>query len=56
VRALDDRTDLVESEQISRGDSITIDFTLLEEGTYRIYCAVADHAELGEVGTLTVRR
>lgn len=56
VRALDDRSDLVKTEQISRGDSLTIDFALAQEGTYRIYCAVADHAQLGEVGTLTVTR
>lgn len=56
VRTRDDQANLVTSEQIARGDSVTIDFTILEEGTYRVYCNVSDHAELGHVGNLIVRR
>ncbi len=36
--------------------SVSMSFTPPVEGTYRVYCNITDHAERGQVGTLTVGR
>jgi plastocyanin len=41
------------SERIAPGDTVSVEFTL-PAGSYRIFCPVSDHAERGQVGSLTV--
>jgi plastocyanin len=47
--------DLVTATLTAREEKV-VTFTAPPEGTYRIYCNVTDHAERGQVGTLTVSR
>lgn len=48
--------DLVKSERVEVGQSTRLEFPILEEGTYQLYCSERGHADRGQVGTLTVRR
>lgn len=48
--------DLVTSERIEVGQSLTVEFTITEEGTYETYCSLPGHADRGHTGTLTVKR
>jgi plastocyanin len=45
--------DLAGAEMRAR-EAATVTFTAPPAGTYRIYCNITDHAERGQVGTLTV--
>jgi plastocyanin len=47
--------DLASADMRAR-EAATVTFTAPPEGTYRIYCNITDHAERGQVGTLTVAR
>jgi uncharacterized cupredoxin-like copper-binding protein len=46
--------DLVKSERIQVGQSGSIEFTVMEAGTYEVYCSLPGHADRGQKGTLTV--
>ncbi len=46
-------TDLL-AVDLGANQSTTKPFTPPANGTYRIYCNITDHAERGQVGTLTV--
>jgi uncharacterized cupredoxin-like copper-binding protein len=46
--------DIYMGERVEPGASLTIEFSLFQEGTYPFYCPIGSHAERGEVGTLTI--
>ncbi len=48
--------DLVKTERTNVNQSTTLEFTLMEEGTYEVYCNLPGHADRGQRGTLTVSR
>jgi plastocyanin len=48
--------DLFRSDRISQGQATTLEFEVMEEGTYEVYCNLPGHADRGQRGTLTVSR
>lgn len=48
--------DLFKSERVPVGAPVTFEFTIMEEGTYEVYCSLPGHADRGQRGTLTVSR
>ena len=48
--------DLFKSERIETGKNVTLEFTVMDEGTYEVYCNLPGHADRGQRGTLTVSR
>ncbi|MGD9891724.1 MAG: cupredoxin domain-containing protein [Dehalococcoidia bacterium] len=48
--------DLFKSERVPVGGPVTLEFTVMEEGTYEVYCNLPGHADRGQRGTLTVSR
>ena len=48
--------DLAKSERVNVGGTATLEFTIMEEGTYEVYCSLPGHADRGQRGTLTVSR
>ena len=43
------------SQDVAAGQNATVTFTPTRRGTFRIYCNVPGHADLGMVGEITVR-
>jgi plastocyanin len=48
--------DLAKSERVNVNATTTLEFTIMEEGTYEVYCSLPGHADRGQRGTLTVSR
>jgi plastocyanin len=48
--------DLAKSERVNVNGTTTLEFTIMEEGTYEVYCSLPGHADRGQRGTLTVSR
>jgi uncharacterized cupredoxin-like copper-binding protein len=48
--------DLFKSERVNQGQTATLEFEIMEEGTYELYCNLPGHADRGQRGTLTVSR
>lgn len=48
--------DLFKSERVNQGQTATLEFEIMEEGTYELYCNLPGHADRGQRGTLTVAR
>jgi plastocyanin len=48
--------DLFKSDRVPVGDPVTLEFSVMEEGTYEVYCSLPGHADRGQRGTLTVSR
>jgi len=46
--------DLAKLPQVRVGQSGTLEFTIMEAGTYEVYCSLPGHADRGQKGTLTV--
>ncbi len=46
--------DLAKMPQVRVGQSGTLQFTVMEAGTYEVYCSLPGHADRGQRGTLTV--
>lgn len=44
----------IETEEVSAGDTITIEFVADLAGEFEYYCGVANHRSLGQVGTFIV--
>ncbi len=44
----------VRTEQLSEGETETIEFVADTQGTYEFYCSVGNHRQLGMVGTFIV--
>jgi uncharacterized cupredoxin-like copper-binding protein len=47
-------TDVFTTDRVNPGETVAAEFALPAAGTYRIYCTVSDHAERGQVASLTV--
>lgn len=45
----------VKTKTIRSGDSETVSFVANQAGTFQFYCSVANHKQMGMVGTLTVQ-
>jgi heme/copper-type cytochrome/quinol oxidase subunit 2 len=45
----------VHSKTVSSGSTITVEFVADKVGTYEYYCAVGQHRQKGQVGTLVVQ-
>jgi plastocyanin len=56
VRNLNGSGDLVRSEQSDVGSTITVQFTIEQEGTYQVYCTLPGHADRGQTASLIVAR
>jgi plastocyanin len=54
VRNRNGSGDLVKSERVNVGQSGSIEFTVMEAGTYEVYCSLPGHADRGQKGMLTV--
>jgi plastocyanin len=49
--------DLAKTDRVPVGSApVTLEFTIMEEGTYEVYCSLPGHADRGQRGTLTVAR
>jgi plastocyanin len=48
--------DVVNSDRVELGQSKLIEFTLTEEGTYKLLCTIRGHEDRGMVGTVNVSR
>lgn len=48
--------DVVNSDRVELGQSKTLEFTLTEEGTYKLLCTIRGHEDRGMVGTVNVSR
>ncbi len=49
--------DLFKSDRVPVGTTpVTLEFTIMEEGTYEVYCSLPGHADRGQRGTITVAR
>jgi uncharacterized cupredoxin-like copper-binding protein len=48
--------DLFKSDRVPVGEPVTLEFSVMEEGTYEVYCSLPGHADRGQRGTLTVSR
>ncbi len=48
--------ELVKSERANVGSSLTLEFTIAEEGRYEYLCLLPGHADRGQRGTLIVSR
>jgi plastocyanin len=46
--------DLFKTDRVAVGAPVTVEFTIMEEGTYEVYCNLPGHADRGQRGTLTV--
>ncbi len=48
--------DLAKTDRVPVNANSTLEFTLMEEGTYEVYCSLPGHADRGQRGTITVAR
>ena len=48
--------DVVNSDRVELGQSKMLEFTVTEEGAYKIVCTIRGHEDRGMVGTLNVNR
>ena len=48
--------DLAKSERVNVNGTTTLEFTIMEDGAYEVYCSLPGHADRGQRGTLTVSR
>lgn len=48
--------DVANTERVELAQSKVIEFTITEEGTYKLICTLRGHEDRGMVGTLTVGR
>lgn len=56
VRNRDGNGDLFRSERVPVAETTTLEFSVMEEGTYQVFCSLPGHEERGQRGTLTVAR
>lgn len=46
--------ELARTATVHSGERAEVDFTILEPGEYRLVCTIANHDDLGQIGTLVV--
>ena len=48
--------DVANTDRVELGQTKVIEFTMTEEGTYKLICTIRGHEDRGMIGTLTVGR
>lgn len=48
--------DIAKTSRVDVGKSAALEFTVTQEGTYKLICTIRGHADRGMVGTLTVAK